>query len=386
MSKLVNKMFNAEDEKNLLQVLESGNLHMGEQVRKFEEVFARYNGIKHAIAVSSGTAGMHIALRAAALGPKEEVIVPPLAPVGGPNSVFYQGAVNIFADVDLDTGNVTLEDIKLHLNSNTKAVILHHYAGQPCDLQPILDMVNDKDISVIVDATHALGAEYHGKSVAEYGDMVVYDFGPGNHIYTGDGGMVVTNSDEAAQWLRIFRDEGMVKDKELLTRDEDPWHYEMQDLGFPYRMTELQAAIGLSQLQRLDSIVERRREIAYQYSEAFADLDQVMVPKEQPEGNHAWGMYVLQLNAEMADIRPKLFTELKTSGVDVDVKYFPVFQHPYYLWAGHPDVCTLEGSRGPKAEEFYRRVLTLPINQTMTNEEVLTIIEETRKVMVSQGL
>ncbi|MBO8137517.1 MAG: DegT/DnrJ/EryC1/StrS family aminotransferase [Desulfotomaculum sp.] len=381
MADLKEKLFIEQDKDSLLEVLESGRLHMGDKVKEFEKAFAQYVGVKHAVAVSSGTAGLHIALRAGAVGPKEEVIVPPIAPVGGPNSVFYQGAVNIFADVDPETGNVDPEDIKPRINSNTRAVILHHYAGQPCRIQPVLDMVKEKDIPVIVDAAYALGAEYGGRPVAAYGDMVVFDFGPGNHIYTGDGGMVTTDDDETAQWLRIFRDEGFVKNKLLLTKDEGPWHYEMQDLGFPYRMTDLQAALGLSQLQRIDGILARRKKIAQRYNEALADLEQVQVPREQPGTTSAWGLYVLKLKPELAAERRRIYVALKAAGVDADVKHYPVFLHPYYIWAGHPDVCTLEGSRAPRAEEFYQRIITLPISAGMIDKDVQFVIDKVREVI-----
>lgn len=373
--------FTNEDKEALMAVLESGRLHSGEMVREFERAFAAYFGVKHAVAVSSGTAGMHIALRAAAIGPKEEVIVPPIAPVSGPNSVFYQGGVNIFADVDPASGNVDPQDVIARINSQTRAIIVHHFAGQPCDLKPILDAVAGKDIPLLVDATHALGAQYQGRSVAQWGDMVVFDFGPGNHIYTGEGGMVVTQSDEYAEWLRVFRDEGFVRDPRLLTKDEGPWHVEMQDLGYPYRLSELQAALGLSQLKRLDEILARRAEIAEQYNTAFADLEQVAVPAKAANSTPAYGLYALQLKGAAKRERRRLFVKLKTLGVDVDVKHFPVFLHPYYIWAGHPDVCTLEGSRAPKAEEFYAGILLLPISQGLTDQQVAEIIGKVKSIL-----
>lgn len=379
-------LFTDEDKNALLTVLDSGRLHRGQQIKEFEEAFAAYFGVKHAVAVSGGTAGMHIALRAAAVGPKEEVLVPPIAPVGGPNSVFYQGGVNIFADVDPATGNVDPQDVIARINDNTKGIIVHHYAGMPCDLQPILTALEGRDIPVLVDATHALGARYLDKSAAQWGDMVVFDFGPGNHIYTGEGGMVVTQSDEYAEWLRIFRDEGFVRDPRQLTKDEGLWHVEMQDLGYPYRMTELQAALGLSQLKRLDEILTRRRTVAERYNAAFSALeDAVAVPWEAAGSVCAYGLYPLQLKAEsLKSRRRQLFAALKTLGVDVDVQHYPVFLHPYYLWAGHPDVCTLEGSRAPKAEEFYARILLLPISQNLTDEQVDDIINKVKHVIKSQ--
>lgn len=372
---MINK-FNRQDEQALLAVLNSGQLHMGAQVKALEEAFARYVGVKYAVAVSSATAGMHIALMAAAIGQKEEVIVPPIAPVGGPNAVFYQGAVNIFADVDPDTGNVDSRDVLARINSNTKAVLLHHYGGNPCDIKPVLDRAKEQGISVLVDATHALGAKYHGQSVGQWGDMVVFCFGPGNHIYAGDGGIIVTDSEEQVQWLRMFRDEGFVRDPHQLSKDVGPWHYEMQDLGYPYRMTELQAALALSQLKRLDEIVARRAEIAGLYNNAFGQLEQVQTPTVAAGCQNAWGLYPLLLQDERLQAeRRRLFVQLKTAGVDVDVAHYPVFLHPYYLWAGHPDICTLEGSRAPKAEEFYQRVLLLPISETMCDTEVQEVID-----------
>lgn len=368
-------MFTEQDGQALLAVLDSGRLHMGQQVKDFEQAFARYVGVKHGVAVSSGAAGMHIALLAAAVGQKEEVIVPPLAPVAGPNAVFYQGAVNIFADVDPATGCVDPKDLIARINSNTRAIILHHYAGMPCDIQPVLDAVKDRDIAVIVDATHALGAKYQGRWVASDGDMVVFNFGPGNHIYTGEGGMIATNNDEHAQWLRMFRDEGFVREPHLLSQDEGPWHNEMQDIGYSYRMTELQAAVGLSQLKRLDSILAKRAEIAGIYNSALTLRDDVAVIKGQRGNTSAWGLYPLLLRDEqLINLRRQLYANLKINGVDVNVLHYPVFLHPYYLWAGHPDVCTLEGSRAPRAEDFYRRVLMLPISHEMTVEDAHNVI------------
>ncbi|MEG6617334.1 DegT/DnrJ/EryC1/StrS aminotransferase family protein [Peptococcaceae bacterium 1198_IL3148] len=376
------KLFTDEDKNALLSVLQSEKLHLGEQVNKFEQAFADYVGVKHAVAVSSAAAGLHISLLAAAVGPSEEVIVSPIAPVAGPNAVFYQKGVNTFADVDPSTGNVDAKDVVARINDKTKAVLVHHYAGNPCDLQPVLDGVKDRDIAVIVDASHGLGAQYRGRSVASWGDMVVFSFGPGNHIYTGDGGMIATNSADLAQWLRMFRDEGLVKDPHLLTKDIGLWHYEMQDLGYAYRMTELQAALGLSQLERIDQIIQRRTAIAYQYNDAFGALPQLQIPQWQPDTIPAWGMYPLQLkSAELVTAKRKIFAELKASGIDVDVQYYPVFSHPYYLWAGHPDICTLEGSRAPKAEEFYQRVLLLPINHSLADREIKPIIDTTYQVI-----
>lgn len=373
----MNNKFSHQDEQALIEVLQSGNLHMGSKVKEFEEAFAQYVGVKYAVAVSSATAGMHIALMATAIGPKEEVIVPPIAPVGGPNAVFYQGAVNIFADVDPNTGNVAPRDVTARINSSTKAVLLHHYGGNPCDLELILERAKEQGIPVIVDATHALGARYHSQSVATLGDMVVFSLGPGNHIYTGDGGIIATDSEEQIQWLRMFRDEGFVKDPRQLSKDEGPWYYEMQDLGYPYRMTELQAALALSQLRRLDQTIERRAEIATLYNEAFGQLEQVQIPVVTEGCHNAWGFYPLQLkNASLKDARRKLFVRLKTAGIDVNVEHYPVFLHPYYLWAGHPDICTLEGSRAPKAEEFYQQVLLLPISETMTDDQVKWVIDQ----------
>lgn len=369
--------FTRQDEQALIAVLQSGKLHMGTQTQAFEAAFAQQMGVKYAVAVSSATAGMHIALMAAAIGPKEEVIVPPMAPISGPNAVFYQGGVNVFADVDPATGNVHPQDVTARINSNTKAILLHHYGGNPCDLQPVLDRAAAQKIPVIVDATHALGAQYCGQSVAGLGEMVVFGFGPGNHIYTGDGGVVVTDCPEQVQWLRMFRDEGLVRDPRQLSKEVGPWHYEMQDLGYPYRMTELQAALALSQLKRLEQIIAQREEIAAQYNAAFNQLEQVETPRVAANCQHAWGLYPLLLkDADLQAARRKLFVRLKTADIDVTVEHYPVFLHPYYLWAGHPDICTLEGSRAPRAEGFYQQVLLLPMDETMSNTQIQEVITQ----------
>ena len=386
-----NRRFTKQDIEAIVSVLEEGNLQMGVKVIEFEEEFAQYCGVKYAVAVSSSAAGMHIAMMAAAVGHKDEVVVPPLCPTAGPNAVFYQQGVNIFADVD-GTGNVDASEIASKINSNTKAVVLHHYSGFPCDIEPILNIVSNKDIAIIVDASTALGAQYDGKMISHFGDMVVFNFGKGEHIYTGEGGMVVTNSDELVQWLRMFRDEGFVREKEMLTKYEGHWYFEMQDLGYPYRMTELQAALGLSQLGRIDEILSYRAHVAEYYDKAFSDIEHLAVPAHREEhfntGKnkvHARGFYTLKLVSDkLIENKHKILEYLNLKGIETDVCYYPVFLHPYYLWVGHPDVCTLEGSRAPKAEEFYRQIFTLPLTENHTDNlnELNRIVDTIKQALI----
>ena len=386
-------MFLQRDIDAVVNVLKSGNLHMGALVTEFEKEFARYCGVKHAVAVSSGAAGMHIALMAAGIGHKEEVIVPPLCPVAGPNAVFYQGAVNIFADIDPATGNIDPLDICQKINSNTKAVIIHHYSGMPCNIEPILNAVKDRDVSIITDASTALGAKYAGHPISHFGDITVFNFGESEHIYTGEGGMVVTNSDELVGWIKLFRNEGFVKEKEQLTKDEGPMYKEMQDLGYAYRMTEMQAALGLSQLNRIDEILNKREKLSDYYDDFFGDLEDLIVPihKEQTneqEYTSAKGFYAVKfISVKLIKNRKELLKRLYANGIKADARYYPVFLYPYYLWAGHPDICTLEGSRAPKAEMFYQQVLTLSLEEHIVDDldNFTERVKTTKRILLEIG-
>ncbi|MDI6710312.1 MAG: UDP-4-amino-4,6-dideoxy-N-acetyl-beta-L-altrosamine transaminase [Bacillota bacterium] len=369
-------------------VLRSDWLTTGPKVREFEEAFAARVGARYAVAVSSGTAALHIACLAAGLGRGDEVIVTPMTFAASVNCVRYVGAMPVFADIDPRTGNIAPDEIRAKVTPNTKAVIPVHYTGRPCDLDSIHAVATKHNLIVIEDAAHALGATYNGRPIGSLSDMTVFSLHPVKHVTTGEGGVVTTNSEELYEWLLLFRNHGIERRPERMLDDHGPWYYEMQELGYNYRLTDLQAALGLSQLAKLDRFLDRRREIVSLYNEAFADLPEVETPlwPDPAQAEPAWHLYVLALRPERlrAD-RRTVFLALRAENIGVHVHYIPVHTHPYYRWLlnSNVNVCTLEEpSPAPRAEEFYRRVLTLPLFPAMTDRDVEDVIRAVRKVIL----
>lgn len=371
-----------DDRWSVAESLKGNVLSMGRVVSRFEEAFAAYTGAQYAVAVSSGAAGMHIALMAAGIGPQEEVIVSPMTRTGSTNCVLYQKAVPIFADISRNTMTLDPEKVSIRITDRTRAIIISHYGGFPCQLDALLD-IGKKGLAVIEDATMSLGAMYKGKMVGRHGDMGVFSFSGAQGVTTGEGGMVVTDREDTYRWLTLFRDGGMIREKERLTKNPGPWYrQEMQDLGYNYRMTEMQAALGLSQLKKASFFLERRSQIAQRYGTTFAKLAQVETP--QPvEGSHpSWDIYPLIIKPQLHTAgRREIYDALLGENIGVEVNYLPVHMHPYYLWIGHPDVCTLEGSLYPVAEDIYENMICLPIYPSMSDRDAEDVINAVIKVI-----
>lgn len=364
------------------EVLRRGQLGSGQLVRRFEEAVAAYVGTRYAVAVSSGAAGLHIALMAAAVGQGEEVITTPLTHPATSNCILYQGGLHTFADIDPTTWNMDPRQVAAKISSLTRALIPVHLAGNPCPMDDFWIQAREHDLVVIEDAAHALGGTYKNKKIGSSSDMTVFSFSNPQHCYTGEGGMVVTDSEDYYQWMLVFRENGMVNHPDLLTKAGEPWRVEMQDRGYNYRMTEMQAALGLTQLARVDEFVARRTAVAAQYNRAFGNHPAVTLPRQNPQGQSTWHYYLLALRTENLKVsRLEIFQALQAENIEVGVHYLPVFLHPYYLWIGHPDVCTLETSLCPGAEELYHRLITLPLYPAMTDRDAEDVITATCKVL-----
>lgn len=371
-----------EDVQAVTGVLRSGKLGCGEMVRRFEEAVAGYVGARYAVAVSSGAAGLHIGLMAAALGYEEEVITSPLTHPATSNCILYQGGIHTFADVDPATLNIDPRAVAAKINSRTRALIPVHFAGNPCDLDALHGLARENNLVVMEDAAHALGGEYGGKKIGSLSDLTVFSFSSPQHCYTGEGGMVTTDSEELYEWLLIFRENGMVADPDKQAKPEGPWRVEMQDRGYNYRMTDMQAALGLSQLARLEEFVDRRAALAGIYNRALAGHPAVALPEQNSRGRSTWHYYILALRPEALRVsRAEIYYALRAENIEVGVHYLPVFLHPYYLWIGHPDVCSLEGSLCPRAEEIYHRLLTLPLYPAMSNRDAVDVISAVSRVL-----
>jgi perosamine synthetase len=335
-------------------------------VERFERAVTEFTGARYAVAVSSGTAALHAAVDALGIGPGDEVIVPAITFAATANAVVYPGARPVFADIDAATLLIDPADVERKITPRTKAVIAVDYAGQPCDYDSLRAITDDHGIALIADACHALGATYKGRTVGTLGDLTAFSFHPVKHIATGEGGMITTANPESAQRMRRFRNHGIVTDHRQRAESGD-WFYEMQDLGFNYRLSDIHCALGSSQLRKLPGWLARRREIAAAYDAALALSPYFEPLGVRPEVSHARHLYVVQ--AAPALDRNAVFRAFRDRGVGVNVHYVPVHLHPFYRrrFGTGPGLC-------PRAEQACEHLLTLPLYPRMREDQVQAVI------------
>jgi UDP-4-amino-4,6-dideoxy-N-acetyl-beta-L-altrosamine transaminase len=398
-----------DDIKAVIEVLKSDWITQGPKIKEFEKAIADFVGAKHAVAVSSGTAALHAACFAAGITQGDEVITTPITFVASSNCVLYMGGKPIFADIKEYTHNIDPKEIEKNLTDKTKTIIPVDFAGQPADLDEIYKIARKHNLVVIEDASHALGAEYKINPKSEirnpklndwikvgnsiHSDMAIFSFHPVKPITTGEGGMVVTNNKEYYEKLLMFRTHGITKDPDKFVNEDwafnqlpvtnyhspSPWYYEMQDLGYNYRITDFQCALGISQLKKLDRFLERRREIANQYNDAFKEIDELTIPitnHQFPITKPAWHIYVVRLKLEkLKAARKDMFEALRAENIGVQVHYIPVYYHPHYQKLGYQKgIC-------PKAEKYYEEAITLPISSAMKDKDVDDVIKAVKKVI-----
>ena len=399
-----------EDDINLMkEVLKSDWITQGSKIKEFEEAVAAYVGSKYAVAVSSGTAALHASCFAAGIAQGDEVITTPISFVASSNCILYVGGRPVFADIKVDTYNIDPVEIERKITDKTRAVIPVDFAGRPADLDEILKIAQKYNLITIEDASHALGAEY---KVAQkkwirvgnciHSDMTVFSFHPIKSITTGEGGIIVTNNKEYYEKLLLFRAHGITKDpnkfvnrdlaftqnSEIRTQNSNLWYYEMQELGYNYRITDFQCALGISQLKKVDIFLERRREIANQYNDAFKEINELTIPitDSSPEGTarycqppiikSAWHIYTIRLKLDrVGTTRKEIFEALRAENIGVHVHYIPVYYQPYYQELGYRrGIC-------PKAEKYYEEAITLPIFPAMKDEDINDVIKAVKKVI-----
>lgn len=363
------------DVQAVVEVLKSDWLTTGPKICEFEERFAAWVGARHAVSFSSGTAALHGAAFAAGLGPGDEAITTPMTFCATANCILYQGATPVFADVSPDTLNLDPGEVSRKISSRTRAIIAVDYAGHPAALEELGELAKACGGLLIEDACHALGAEYRGRRVGSIADMTVFSFHPVKHLTTGEGGMVATNDGRLAETLRRLRNHGI--SSEARERQEaGQWFYEMVLLGFNYRLTDIACALGLSQVERLDANLARRREIAAQYTAAFRDLSAIVVPSVRDGVNPAWHLYPIRLNlGELSVGRGEIFRALRAENIGVNVHYIPVHRHPYYRERFKSK------DSFPVAEDAYERLISLPMFHSMTAQDVDDVIHALRKVL-----
>lgn len=361
-----------DDIQAVIETLSSPNLTQGPKIAEFERVIASYVGVKYAVAFCNGTAALHGACYAAGIGEGDEVITTPITFAASANCVRYVGGTVVFADIDEHTYNIDPEQIRAKITPKTKAIIPVDFTGQPVDIDVIMDIAKEHNLVVIEDGAHSLGASYQGRKVGIKADMTMFSFHPVKPITTAEGGIIVTNNEGFYRKLLNFRSHGIEQKPSSLK--EGRWYYEMTDLGYNYRMTDLQAALGVSQMKKLDAFIERRREIATIYTNILKNITGIKVPKQLEGTESGWHLYMVQLE----DVnRKKVFDELRALNIGVHVHYIPVYWHPYYEQLGYKKgLC-------PVAENFYGKALTLPIHPSLTDDEVSIIVSALVKVIES---
>jgi perosamine synthetase len=365
----------ADDIQAVVEVLQSHWLTTGPQIGEFEASLAKTVGAPEAVAVSNGTAALHAAMHAIGVGPGDEVIVPTMTFAASANAVLYQGGVPVFADVNSDTLLVDPASVEARLTPRTRAIVAVDYAGQPCDYSALRVLASRHSVALIADACHAIGGAWRGDSVGTLADLSCFSFHPVKHITTGEGGAICTAKPDLARRMRVFRNHGITSDhrqRELT----GSWFYEMTDLGYNYRMTDIQAALGRVQLSKLPNWVARRREIAKLYNRRLADLPAVKPLTVHTDASHAYHLYVIALNDNVLRVgRAKVYEALRAEGIGVNVHYIPVHLHPYYKARFGTDfgLC-------PNAESAYERILSLPMFPDMTDGDVEDVVAAIVKV------
>jgi len=362
-----------KDIKAVSSVLKTDWITQGPKVAEFEKLVANYCKTKYAVAFSSGTAALHAASFAAGISGGDEVITTPITFAADGNCVLYQGGTVKFADIKNDTHNIDPDKIKEKITSKTKALIPVDFAGQPCDLDEIHDIAKEHNLIVIEDAAHAIGSEYKGKRIGGLSDLTIFSFHPVKTITTGEGGMVLTNDTDYFEKLNVFRTHGITKDPQKMEKNEGGWYYEMQHLGYNYRLTDFQCALGISQFKKLEQFIKRRREIISIYNKAFGEIKEIITPYEKPDVFSAYHLYVIQL--QKMD-RKKVFDALRAENIGVQVHYIPVHLQPYYQ-----EKFGYKTGDFPIAEEFYKRALSLPLFPKMSNNDVNDVIDAVEKVV-----
>jgi dTDP-4-amino-4,6-dideoxygalactose transaminase len=361
----------------VVDTLRSGWLTTGPKVARFQREFAAAIGARHAVALNSGTAALHVALEAVGVTAGDEVIIPTYTFTATGEVVTYLGARPVLADCRVDTLNIDAETIEPHLTSRTKAILPVHVAGQACDMEPILDLARRHGLAVVEDAAHALPATYKGRSVGTIADVTAFSFYATKTITTGEGGMVTTERDDYAARMKLMSLHGLSGDAWNRYSARGHWYYEVTDFGFKYNLTDIAAALGLVQLQRMTEFQQRREEIARTYSDAFSDLDTCLVPRDAGLGLHAWHLYVLELSLEALAVgRDEIIERLRRKGVGTSVHFIPLHLHPAYQRAyGY------KPGQFPKAEAVFGGACSLPIYPAMTHAEVGHVVEAVRSTL-----
>ncbi len=351
--------------------LKSGWIGTGPKVKRFEELFSSYKGTKNAVALNSCTAALHLAMRALDIKPGDEVIVPTMTFAATANAVIHAGGVPVFVDCEKGTMNLDPIDVRKKITNKTKAIIPVHFAGRPCNMDAIMAMAKENNLKVIEDCAHAIESEYHGQKTGTLGDIGCFSFYVTKNIITGEGGMAITDNDDYAGKIKTLALHGMSKDAWKRFSDEGYKHYQVVDSGYKYNMMDIQAALGIHQLGRIDRYWKRREEIWNRYNEAFKNLPVFLPAPIEPNTRHAYHLYTLLIDTERAKVaRDQFLDEMTKKNIGVGVHYIALHLHPFYQKAfGY------KPGDFPNAEWVSERTVSVPLSPKLTDKDVQDVID-----------
>jgi len=361
----------------VVAVLKSDFLTCGPKIEEAEKKLCEITGAKYAVLIANGTAALHAMTFAAGIGPGDEVITTPITFAASANCALYCGAKPVFADINSETYNIDPASIEAKITSNTKAVVAVDFTGQAVEVDKIRAICDKHNLIFIEDAAHSLGTQYNGKPVGSLADMTEFSFHPVKTCTAGEGGAITTNDEKLYKRLVLFRTHGITRSQEFMDKpSEGGWYYQQMDLGYNYRMTDMQAALLSSQLNKLAMFSKRRKELVKRYDEAFSAVPEIVVQKEITESDTVRHLYIIQLNLDLLKCtRREVFEALQAEGVGVNVHYIPVYSFPYYQKLGY------KMGECPNAEKLYERIISIPLYYSLTDEEQNKVIEAVKKVI-----
>ena len=366
-----------DDIQAVVEVLRSDYLTCGPKIKELEEKLCSLTGAKYAVVCSNGTAALHIAALSAGVGEGDEVITTPITFAASANCALYCGARPVFVDIDPETYNIDPKKVEAAITPRTKAVVAVDYTGQSADLAPLLQICKEHHLTLIEDGAHVIGTKYKGQMNGSIADMTMFSFHPVKTVTGGEGGVILTNDEGYYKKLLLYRSHGITRDEEQMQHEPDgAWYYEQVDLGYNYRMTDMQAALIISQLDKLPMFAARRKEIVARYNEAFAGMPALSIQREIPESDTTRHLYILRIVPEKLRIdRRQFFDALAAENVCCNVHYIPVYYFPYYEKLGY--------CRGlcPNAEKLYEEMITLPLYYAMSDGDVESMIEAVTKIV-----
>ena len=370
------QLIEEDDITAVVETLKSPYLTCGPKITELEDKLCEITKARHAVAVSNGTAALHIACMAIGIQPGDEVIVSAITFAASANCVLYCGGTPVFADIRPDTYNIDIEDVKRKITDKTKAIVAVDFTGQAVELDELKKICDEHHLFLIEDAAHSIGTLYKGQPVGSIADITTFSFHPVKTVTAGEGGACMTNSDELYKKLKLFRSHGITRDiDEMVNKSDAPWYNEQVTLGYNYRITDFQAALLISQLGKLKRFSDRRKQIRKMYDEAFKDMPEIFVQEQIPESDTTQHLYIIRLNPDKLKCsRREFFDAMCAEGTCPQVHYLPVYRHSYYEKLGYKKgLC-------PVAEATYEQIMSIPFYAAMTDEDVADTIKAVKKI------